>query len=130
MQKKSIFLFLSIFPVFFLIYILHQYLLKLFDIKAIDLANNLVAFISFAGFVMLTNLLLVYLIKPKLTGFVFLAWSMLKIMLIIAYFVFFIFPRSIQVPDGVVYDLIFIYTLLLIYEVFFTIILVKKIKIT
>jgi len=129
MQKKSIFLFLSIFPVFFLIYILHQYLLKLFDIKAIDLANNLVAFISFAGFVMLTNLLLVYLIKPKLTGFVFLAWSMLKIMLIIAYFVFFIFPRSIQVPDGVVYDLIFIYTLLLIYEVFFTIILVKKIKI-
>ena len=129
MQKKSIFLFLSIFPVFFLIYILHQYLLKFFDIKAIDLANNLVAFISFAGFVMLTNLLLVHFIKPKLTGFVFLAWSMLKIMLIIAYFVFFIFPRSIQVPDGVVYDLIFIYTLLLIYEVFFTIILVKKIKI-
>jgi len=126
MQKKSIFLFLSIFPVFFLIYILHQYLLKLLDIKAVHLADNLVVFISSAGFVMLTNLLLVHFTKPKLTGFVFLAWSMLKIMLIIAYFVFFIFPLSIQVPDTVIYDLIIIYTLLLIYEVFFTIILVKK----
>jgi len=125
-NKKMLFLFVSIFPVIYLIYLFHQYLLGLFNVTQLKLSNNFFVLISGAGFIMLTNLLLVQQLKPKMTGFVFLAWSMLKIMLVLAYFAFFILPKNIQIQNSTIYDLLIIYVVFLVYEVAFSIKLIEK----
>ena len=125
-NKKMLFLFVSIFPVIYLIYLFHQYLLGLFNVTQLKLSNNFFVLISGAGFIMLTNLLLVQQLKPKMAGFVFLAWSMLKIMLVLAYFAFFILPKNIQIQNSTIYDLLIIYVVFLVYEVAFSIKLIEK----
>ncbi len=126
MNKKVLFLFLSIFPIFLLVYFVHQYLLQVFNITNIELANKFFVFILSAGFVMLTNMLLVQILKPKITGFVFLAWSMLKVILVMMYFALVILPQHIDLPNSVIYDMIIIYSLLLIYETVFSVLLIDR----
>ena len=126
MNKKILFLFVSIFPIIYLIYLLHQYLIGLFDISQLELSNHFFVLISGAGFIMLTNLVLAQALKPKITGFIFLAWSMLKIMLVLAYFAYFILPKDIQIQNSTIYDLVIIYSIFLFYEIAFSVSLIKR----
>ena len=75
---------------------------------------------------MMSNIILFQLIKPKLVGFVFLAWSMLKIMLVMAYFVFFVMKKDIQLAHSTIYELVIIYMVYLFIEVFITTMLIKE----
>ncbi len=117
---------ISIIPIFYAAYLLHVYLLNFFDIQNIKLANNIFDYLIGISALMLVSLLITDWLKPKITGFVFLVWSMLKIILIMLYFILFIIPRDIKVSNAVVFDFMIIYAFLLIYEVIFSIQLIQK----
>jgi len=126
MNKKISVLIASVFPVFLVFYFLNKFLLNVFNIINTNFANKFFLFIVLLSMLMITNLLLVQIIKPKITGFVFLAWSMLKIMLVLAYFAFFIIPKNIKLSNSFVYYVIIIYCLFLIYETIFSFFLIDR----
>ncbi len=117
---------ISIIPIFFAAYLLHIYLVDFFDIQNKKLANNIFDYLIGISALMLVSLLITNWLKPKITGFVFLVWSMLKIILIMLYFILFIIPHNIKVSNAVVFDFMIIYAFLLIYEVIFSIQLIQK----
>ena len=125
MKKASLFT-LLILPFFYFVYQLHLYLIDIFNVSDIDFSNNFFQFISILTALMLLNIILFQLIKPKIVGFVFLAWSMLKIMLVMAYFVFFVMKKDIQLAHSTIYELVTIYMVYLFFEVVFGIILIKE----
>jgi hypothetical protein len=122
---KKILLFVSIFPFFIFVYFAQQELLVLFKVKNIELAQNFYRFISMVAMFMLLNLVLMHYFKQRYTGFVFLAWSMLKIMLVMGYFVYFVLIPGKNLSNAVIFDMVGIYLLYLIYEVVFGIFLIR-----
>ena len=125
-MKKILIVSLTI-PVFFvLVYFLHQYLIDVYSVVDIDFSNKFFQFITILSAVMLSNILLMQLLKPKIVGLVFLAWSMLKIMLVMAYFVFFVMKKDIQLAHSTIYELVTIYMIYLLFEVVFGIFLIKN----
>ena len=125
MKKASLFT-LLILPFFYFIYQLHLYLIDVFNVSDIDFSNDFFQFISILSALMLLNIILFQFIKPKIVGFVFLAWSMLKIMLVMAYFVFFVMKKDIQLAHSTIYELVSIYMVYLFFEVVFGVMLIKE----
>lgn len=117
---------LIILPFFYFTNQLHLYLIDVFAVSDIDFSNNFFQFISLLSITMLSNLIIFQLLKPKIVGFVFLAWSMLKIMLVMAYFVFFVMKKDVQLAHGTIYELVTIYMVYLFFEVVFGIFLIKE----
>jgi hypothetical protein len=113
-------------PFFYFVYQLHLYLIDVFNVTDIDFSNDFFQFISILSALMLLNIILFQLIKPKIVGFVFLAWSMLKIMLVMAYFVFFVMKKDIQLAHSTIYELVSIYMVYLFFEVVFGVMLIKE----
>jgi hypothetical protein len=124
--KKAFLFTLLILPFFYFVYQLHLYLIDVFNVTDIDFSNDFFQFISILSALMLLNIILFQLIKPKIVGFVFLAWSMLKIMLVMAYFVFFVMKKDIQLAHGTIYELVSIYMVYLFFEVVFGVMLIKE----
>ncbi len=117
---------ISIIPIFFAAYLLHIYLVNFFDVQNKKLANKIFDYLIGISALMLVSLLITNWLKPKITGFVFLVWSMLKIILIMLYFILFIIPHNIKISNALVFDFMIIYAFLLIYEVIFSIQLIQK----
>jgi len=124
--KKAFLFTLLILPFFYFVYQLHLYLIDVFNVTDIDFSNDFFQFISFLSALMLLNIILFQFIKPKIVGFVFLAWSMLKIMLVMAYFVFFVMKKDIQLAHSTIYELVSIYMVYLFFEVVFGVMLIKE----
>jgi hypothetical protein len=124
--KKAFLFTLLILPFFYFVYQLHLYLIDVFNVSDIDFSNDFFQFISILTALMLLNIILFQLIKPKIVGFVFLAWSMLKIMLVMAYFVFFVMKKDIQLAHSTIYELVSIYMVYLFFEVVFGVMLIKE----
>ncbi len=125
-MKKAFLFTLLILPFFYFVYQLHLYLIDVFNVTDIDFSNDFFQFISILSALMLLNIILFQFIKPKIVGFVFLAWSMLKIMLVMAYFVFFVMKKDIQLAHSTIYELVSIYMVYLFFEVVFGVMLIKE----
>jgi len=125
MKQKFLWLSLSIFPVFFLIFIIYEFLKTRLNPGHPELLDKLFLLLSAAALIMLTNLLIVQLIKPFYTGMVFMAWSMIKLMLIMGFFAFFILPLDIKISDTFVFILVILYLLYLGYELVFSLFLMN-----
>ncbi len=121
MNRKILpFLLISVYPVFLFTEYIHQRLIIFFNVDNQQFVNGFFDFITLTTALMLTNIILVSLLKPKITGYVFLAWSMLKIMLVMAYFIFFVYGKDLQPDNNEILEIVSIYMIYLFYEVVFT----------
>ena len=121
MNRKILpFLLISVYPVFLLTGYIHRQLITFFNVDNQQFVNGFFDFITLTTALMLTNIVLVSLLKPKITGYVFLAWSMLKIMLVMAYFIFFVYGKDLHPGNNEILEIVSIYMIYLFYEVVFT----------
>ena len=121
MNRKILpFLLISVYPVFLLTEYIHQRLILFFNVDNQQFVNGFFDFITLTTALMLTNIILVSLLKPKITGYVFLVWSMLKIMLVMAYFIFFVYGKDLHPDNNEILEIVSIYMIYLFYEVVFT----------
>jgi hypothetical protein len=123
MLSKSLRFFLLTTLVFVVIYFVQQGLVKLFCIKNPDFVNRFYVYITGISLLMIINLLTVYIVKIKYVGYTFLAWSLLKLMLVMAYFVILI-PK-VSLSNNEIYEIVSLYLIYLIYEVFLGVLLLK-----
>ena len=75
---------------------------------------------------MLMNLVLVHYLHKKYIGYTFLAWTMIKLMLVMGYFLVFVFQPGITLSNNVLFSIVSLYFTYLIYEVVFAVWLMKK----
>ncbi|GEM_PF-6741575 len=118
-MKKILLLLLSLPPILLIIYYVHLYLVDYFEVADTALATKFYLFITGVTILVITNLLLTYFLKHKYIGFVFLAWSMIKIMLVMGFFLAFVLKKKIAVSNNTIYDFVIIYMLYLFYEIIF-----------
>ncbi len=126
MKKSVLFLILSIIPVFVLIFYLFQFFTGLLEVDNTDFAYQFYQFLTFVSGFMLLNVLGVYFIKPKFVGYAFLIWSMLKIMLVMGFFILFVLYPKLPLSNSVVFDIMILYALYLLYEVVFGVVLLQE----
>ena len=110
------------------VYELHPFLIQFFKVEKVDFVQNFYHFITAVTLLMLLNLVTVNYFKPQLTGYMFLAWSMLKIMLVMGYFVVFVLIPKRQINNAAVFDIAALYFLYLFFEVIFTVFLLHSRK--
>ncbi len=108
------------------IYLLHPIFMRLYKVNQPDFVQNFYVFLTTVSLAMLLNIILVYNLKPKFTGYTFLVWSMLKIMLVMGYFIVFVLRPQLQLSHSDIFDIMTLYFLYLIYEVIFGIVLLQK----
>jgi len=125
MNKRSI-LFFSLLPFFLFVYFLQPFLIRIFKVENVDFVFDFYYFITGVSLFMLLNLIVVFYFKNKFTGYVFLIWTMLKIMLVMAYFIVFVLHPKIHIDNSVVFAIMSTYFLYLIYEVVFGVLLLKS----
>ena len=123
MLLKALRFFLISLLVFVAIYFIQLGLIKLFCIESPDFVNRFYTFLTGVSFLMIINLLTVYIVKIKYVGYTFLAWSLLKLMLVMAYFV--ILMPKISLSNNEIYEIVTLYLIYLIYEVFLGVFLLK-----
>ena len=125
MKQRILWLILSIFPVFYLIFLFFQFLQHKLSPGNTELLNYLFLSLSGVSLLMLTNLLLVKLIKPYYTGITFMAWSMIKLMFIMGFFAVLIMPEDIRLSNEFIFVLMLTYLAYLGYELVFTLFLLQ-----
>jgi len=123
MLLKVLRFFLISLLVFVAIYFIQQELIKLFSVENSGFVKRFYTFLTGVSFLMIINLLTVYIVKIKYVGFTFLAWSLLKLILVMAYFV--ILMPKISLSNNEIYEIVALYLIYLIYEVFLGIFLLK-----
>ena len=125
-MKQTLILVLSIIPVFVFIYFFQFFLGDYFQVNNKKFTGDFYIFITATALLMLLSLLFSDVYRPKYTGFVFLAWSMLKIILVMAYFVWFVMRLNLQLDNNSIFYIVSLYLFYLFYEVIFTVILLRK----
>jgi len=124
---KKVFLGVLFIPIMFVsVWFLHQFLQAFYGVTDAVFSNMLFQFTSILSGLVFFNIIIFQLIKPKIVGFVFLAWSMLKIMLVMAYFVFFIMQKNIHLANSTIYEFVTIYMIYLFFEVIFTVFILNQ----
>ncbi len=126
MNKKLSWLLTSIFPAFFLIFLFYQFLISQLPVNHSDVLNNLFIMLSGATFLMLTNLFLIQIFKPQYTGMTFLAWTMVKLMLVMGFFILFILPYDLKLTNNFIFVLVLTYFAYLAYELIFGVVLLSE----
>ena len=127
MNRTPVFLYLSSIVAFVIIYFLNQVFIDIFNVKSTDFVWQFYYFISGVSALMLMNLILVHYLHKKYIGYTFLAWTMIKLMLVMGYFLAFVFQPGITLSHNVLYAVVSLYFAYLTYEVFFAILLIRKI---
>jgi hypothetical protein len=127
MLSKALRYFLLSTLVFVVIYFVQQGLVKLFCIENTSFVDKFYNYITGISVLMIVNLLTVYVIKTKYVGYTFLAWSLLKLILVMAYFV--ILMPNASLLNNEIYEIVSLYLIYLIYEVFLGTILLKPQKV-
>ncbi len=126
MSKKLSLLLVSVFPAFFLIFLFYEFLSENLPVKHPELLNNLFLLLSISALVMLTNLVLIHYFKPQYTGMTFMAWTMIKIMLVMGFFILFVLLEDIRLSDNFVFVLVITYFAYLGYELIFGVVLLSE----
>jgi len=124
--KRIIYLYTSAIIVFILIFFLNQFLIDIFDVKTPDFVWQFYYFLTGISALMIMNLFLVHYINRKYVGYTFLAWALIKLMLIMAYFLVFVMRPGLTLSNAVLYNIVSLYFAYLIYEVFFSVFLLKE----
>ena len=126
MNRTPVFLYLSSIAAFVIIYFLNQVFIDVFRVKNPDFVWQFYYFISGVSALMLMNLILVYHLHKKYIGYTFLAWTMIKLMLVMGYFLVFVFQPGISLSNNVLYTIVSLYLTYLVYEVLFAVLLMRK----
>ncbi len=125
-MNNRFFLFFSTLPFFLLVYFLQPVFIRIFKVENTGFVMDFYYFITGVSLFMLFNVIVVFYVKRKLTGYVFLIWTMLKIMLVMAYFIIFVLHPKVSIDNSVVFAIMATYFLYLIYEVIFGVLLLNK----
>ncbi len=126
MKLKRYFLFFSAVILFVVTYFLNYLFIEIFCVKNTAFVWQFYYFISGVTAIMLLSLIAMFYFKNHYVGHSFIVWTMLKLMAVMAYFLMFVFDKNIVLTDNVIYNIISLYLMYLIYEVFFTVSLIKK----
>ena len=124
-HKALVWTFVS-FLAFGLIYFLHHWLSILFGVSANSFVSRFYRLITLISAVMAINLLVVAIIKSNFIGYTFLIWSMLKVMLVMGFFIIFVLMPHLKLDNNVIFDIISLYFLYLFYEVTLSLALLKE----
>ena len=104
---------------FLLVYFFHPILKNLLKVDNKEFVDQFYIFISIVSLTMLINIYVINYFKPKLTSYTFLIWSMLKIILVMAFMIIYVLLPKLNINHSVVFDIIILYFVYLIYEVGF-----------
>ncbi len=126
MNKKRYYLFFSAILIFIASYVLNYFFIEIFCVKNKAFVWQFYYFISVVTAIMLLSLIMMFYLKNRYVGHTFIVWTMIKLMAVMAYFLFFVFDRDITLTDNILYNIISLYLVYLVYEVFFTVTLLKK----
>jgi len=126
MNRTPVYLYLSTIVAFAVIYFLNQLFIGIFCVKHPAFVWQFYYFISGISALMLMNLVLVHYLHKKYIGYTFLAWTMIKLMLVMGYFLVFVFQPGISLSHNILYAIVSVYFAYLIYEVFFAVLLMRK----
>ena len=126
MNRIPVFLYLSTIVAFIIIYFLNQGFIEVFCVKNTTFVWQFYYFISGVSALMLMNLVLINYLHKKYIGYTFLAWTMIKLMLVMGYFLVFVFQPGITLSHNTLYNIVSLYFAYLIYEVIFAVLLIKK----
>jgi len=126
MNRTPVFLYLSSIIAFVIIYFLNQQFIDIFCVKDVTFVWQFYYFISGVSALMLMNLVLVHYLHKKYIGYTFLAWTMIKLMLVMGYFLVFVFQPGITLNNNILYTIVSLYFAYLFYEVVFAVFLMKK----
>jgi len=124
-HKALVWTFVSFFA-FGLIYFLHHLLSTLFGVSTNAFVKRFYSFITLISAVMLINVLVIAIFKSRFIGYTFLIWSMLKVMLVMGFFIIFVLIPHLKLDNNVIFDIIILYFLYLIYEVLLSLALLKE----
>jgi len=108
------------------VFFIHPGLKSFFKVSNAPVVDHFFQFITAVTILMIVNLLSVYVIKVRLVGYTFLAWSLLKLMLVMGYFVYFIWGKKQVLSNNDLYEMVTIYFLYLFFEVIFGAMLLQK----
>ncbi len=126
MNRIPVFPYLLNIVAFIIIYFLNQGFIEIFCVKKTTFVWQFYYFISGVSALMLISLILVHHLHNKYTGYTFLAWAMIKLMLVMGYFLIFVFQPGIALSHNILYTIVSLYFSYLIYEVLFAVLLMKK----
>ncbi len=126
MNKNNIYLFLSVIILFVLTYFLNYFFIEIFNVKNTAFVWHFYFFISGVTAIMLLSLIFIFNYNSRYTGHTFIIWTMIKLMAVMVFFLIFVFEPDVSLKNNVLYNIAGLYILYLIYEVFFTISLIKK----
>ncbi len=113
---------------FGLIYLIHNELLAIFNISDKDktFVQLFYYFLTLLSAVMILNIFIVYFFKTKFVGYTFLIWSMLKIILVMVFFIVFALLPRLKLDDNSIFYIMSLYFLYLFYEVILGVALLKQ----
>ncbi len=113
---------------FGLIYLIHNELLAIFNISDKDktFVQLFYYFLTLLSAVMILNIFIVYFFKTKFVGYTFLIWSMLKIILVMVFFIVFALLPRLKLDDNNIFYIMSLYFLYLFYEVILGVALLKQ----
>ena len=115
-RKFFLYTFISALYLVFVFFI-HPELNTFFEVTNPSVVNHFFQFITAVTILIIFNLLSVYVIKVRYVGYTFLAWSLLKLMLVIGYFVYFFWGENQELSNNDLYEMVVIYFLYLFFEV-------------
>ncbi len=125
MKHKQLFLYISVIIAFVVIYFLNNLFIEIFCVKKPDFVWRFYYFISAVSALMIFSLIVVQYLNKRYTGYTFLAWTFIKLMLVMGYFLVFVFQPGIHLSYNILYAIVSLYLMYLLYEVAFTIFLMK-----
>lgn len=126
MKNKQFYLYFSAIAIFVVTYFLNIFFIDLFCVENTTFIWQFYYFISGVTAIMLGSLVLMFFFNNRYTGHTFISWTMIKLMAVMAYFLIFVFESGITLKHNVLYNIVSLYMVYLVYEVFFTVILLKK----
>ena len=126
MKRKQLYLFLSVVLLFIVTYFLNSFFIEIYCVENKAFVWQFYYFISGVTAIMLLSLVLIFFFNNRYTGHTFIAWTMIKLMAVMAYFLIFVFERDITLERSVLFNIVSLYLVYLVYEVFFTVLLLKK----
>ncbi len=126
MKKKQFYVLLSAIVFFIATYFFTFFYIDFFNVNNAINIWRFYFFISGVSAVMLLSLIMIYYFNNRYVGHTFIAWTMVKLMAVIVYFLIFVFGPDITLKRIVLYCIVSLYLMYLIYEVVLTVYLLKK----
>jgi cytochrome c oxidase assembly factor CtaG len=126
MSSKIIKVILMTIIAFVAIFYLNTFIMLFYKVQNIKFVWQFYEFLTLVSSLMMLSVVLVYIFKTKYVGYTFLSWSMLKLMLVMGFFIIFVLRPKLPLNNADVFAIISLYFSYLIFEVLMGVYLLKE----